>query len=1102
MEANAEKDCSVLGNLFQTIVSDLRSSSPIWEDFTYKATKLHQSLKTTLVAIGAFLEAFQKVADMATNSKGATREIGSALTRLCMRHRNIEASLKALTSSILDSLVAPLQEKLEDWKKVVAQLDKDHAKEYKKARQEIKKAASDTMRLQKKVKKGVPHGKNEMQLKLDVAMQDVNAKYLQLEEAEKNSVRTALIEERGRFCLFISCIKPFVDHEVQLLTEVTHLQEIMHCLCMQASEPQSLPPSSEQVILDLKGMDPAAWNIQPSPPSSPSSLGSRKSSMCSINSINSSSSGSSKSHSPSHTMHKRTASQPPMGTERLTSVSSQDSGFTSQDMLFLRPTTPQSLSLYQASNSDRDSTGTDTGDCDSTPTTPSGNMVTTPTASVSSASSQPVIAPIVLKQERVRPHTISVSSEKTHTSRPALKPELFEPLPEKADQGEVDMRDQSQAHAGGKIRPHSTASSGPYARPAATINKMQPVLPPHCPRPKIKAVPPPSLPPGAQPVYANTMDLQRMVVENQARQLQRWPSDEPDGDTVAPTTPPVQQSAKPASSAPTDTDLDLSTMDLEAAIRSLDSCTAALINEVVEEDKEKETRASEEDKEEKNEEEGVETQRASRSHKMQQNSLELAAAIRELEESTAALQSTYDASNHTSHSSLQCSSGYATMNSTPSSSEDTIASGDFEFPSLAYEAEKYFTIPRSGEMSAAYRAALYPKRPASTAGVPASGANIMRRSSMNAAKPPPPVRRTASISSTSSAVLKGNTSPPTQMSESTSSTSVNDGQAEGAYAELQFIQQNIQSQRGLQKMQPPQQPQQPPPPRPKPGGLQRQQSNETYFQQNPHQTSPSPDRASNSSGSSGGSSHYAVPNVASSPSQASVIQSLNAKFASLNQQYQDSQYQQDFPNNTATYIGGNSGGGGGDPEAARMMPPPPAPSSTQAQTTQVAVQGHGLPGEGYSPGQGHNQPQRGGQHVLSHSYHQGYPGEGRGHIQGYWAQSNDRPDHSHHQGHQPLGHSPYQITPGHGHQGHGPFRGHAGHGHGHAHSHPHGHPGGVHGQQHSEVEDFPLPPTEEELAEMEEMYSRPSPVNARPTIQASLMTELKKRVSVEEASDV
>lgn len=60
---------------------------------------------------------------------------------------------------------------------------------------------------------------------------------------------------------------------------------------------------------------------------------------------------------------------------------------------------------------------------------------------------------------------------------------------------------------------------------------------------------------------------------------------------------------------------------------------------------------------------------------MQQNSLELAAAIRELEESTAALNSTYDSTSHTSHTSLQCSSGYATMNSTPSGSEDTIASG-------------------------------------------------------------------------------------------------------------------------------------------------------------------------------------------------------------------------------------------------------------------------------------------------------------------------------------------------------------------------------------------------------------------------------------------
>jgi hypothetical protein len=52
------------------------------------------------------------------------------------------------------------------------------------------------------------------------------------------------------------------------------------------------------------------------------------------------------------------------------------------------------------------------------------------------------------------------------------------------------------------------------------------------------------------------------------------------------------------------------------------------------------------------------------------NSQELADAIRDLEESTAALQSSYE-----SRSSLQCSSGYGTMSNTPANSEDTIASG-------------------------------------------------------------------------------------------------------------------------------------------------------------------------------------------------------------------------------------------------------------------------------------------------------------------------------------------------------------------------------------------------------------------------------------------
>ena len=52
------------------------------------------------------------------------------------------------------------------------------------------------------------------------------------------------------------------DQEVGLLTEITHLQEIMDGLCLQADSPESLPTSSEQVIMDLKGLDTKAWSIQ------------------------------------------------------------------------------------------------------------------------------------------------------------------------------------------------------------------------------------------------------------------------------------------------------------------------------------------------------------------------------------------------------------------------------------------------------------------------------------------------------------------------------------------------------------------------------------------------------------------------------------------------------------------------------------------------------------------------------------------------------------------------------------------------------------------------------------------------------------------------
>ncbi|KAL8194578.1 UNVERIFIED_CONTAM: MTSS1-like protein, partial [Gekko kuhli] len=289
----------------------------------------------------------------------ATRDIGSALTRMCMRHRSIEAKLRQFTNALMESLINPLQDRIEDWKKTANQLDKDHAKEYKRARHEIKKKSSDTLKLQKKARKAraIPPSQGRClrhhSLFIVLLPQLERIQKLQLfyvcaagtekisgvhqggrgtcsrswttlsrtsaicisswKRRKKQAVRKALIEERGRFCTFIAYLQPVVNGEITMLGEITHLQGIIDDLVVLTAEPHKLPPASEQVIKDLKGSD-YSWSYQ-TPPSSPSSSGSRKSSMCSL-------------------------AQPVNANTRLSSVSSHDSGFISQDAMFSKPPSP------------------------------------------------------------------------------------------------------------------------------------------------------------------------------------------------------------------------------------------------------------------------------------------------------------------------------------------------------------------------------------------------------------------------------------------------------------------------------------------------------------------------------------------------------------------------------------------------------------------------------------------------------------------------------------------------------------------------------------------------------------------------------------------
>lgn len=122
----------------------------------------------------------------------------------------------------MDCLVQPLQDKIEDWKRTVATIDKDHAKEYKRCRSELKKRSSDTLRLQKKARKG--QADNGLQSLMDSHMQDVTLRRAELEEVEKKALRAAMVEERLRYCCFVHMLQPVVHEECEVMSELGHLQ--------------------------------------------------------------------------------------------------------------------------------------------------------------------------------------------------------------------------------------------------------------------------------------------------------------------------------------------------------------------------------------------------------------------------------------------------------------------------------------------------------------------------------------------------------------------------------------------------------------------------------------------------------------------------------------------------------------------------------------------------------------------------------------------------------------------------------------------------------------------------------------------------------------
>lgn len=254
-----------VGNLFNVLFADLRGSKILFEDLATKAEKLSRAIESAAVASHVFLDAFQKVADAAISAKGATRELGTALTKMCMRQRAIEVKAADISRSLSNSLVQPMTQLVRDWEKTTKSLEADHERESRKAMKSAKRAAQITIKKVKESDKMEKKGKGsaEIQDKKEESLKAACESYQHLEEMERFWMRKLLIEQRGRYCKFVQCFKPVVECEIALLDDATHMRDILCDTLNLTVNPSHLPQSSEQLIEELKLVDPVTRAASP-----------------------------------------------------------------------------------------------------------------------------------------------------------------------------------------------------------------------------------------------------------------------------------------------------------------------------------------------------------------------------------------------------------------------------------------------------------------------------------------------------------------------------------------------------------------------------------------------------------------------------------------------------------------------------------------------------------------------------------------------------------------------------------------------------------------------------------------------------------------------
>jgi len=230
----ATREAFKLAELFNKMVEDHKVKVPLVDQFVKTWRKLQTQMKHFEESFADCLAIAQKIADCASATQGSSSDIGTCLSRIVMRHKDVGMKIGEWNRE-LDNGLNQVQSKNASFKKKVGELEKDHTKQLKKMRSVMKKRSKSVIKLENKIKEkkkmheaGSDNPKKfRISQKKDSELGELLLKCKEFEEQEREAVKNVAGEERNLFGAFLIGLQPLLMVEMAIFQETNKIDEAL-----------------------------------------------------------------------------------------------------------------------------------------------------------------------------------------------------------------------------------------------------------------------------------------------------------------------------------------------------------------------------------------------------------------------------------------------------------------------------------------------------------------------------------------------------------------------------------------------------------------------------------------------------------------------------------------------------------------------------------------------------------------------------------------------------------------------------------------------------------------------------------------------------------